>query len=126
VNVFTGNGSVYIKNNTVYNCTGGAIFLHYNNAVAIVCDNILVPNQSGYAIKINTGGGSVRNDYNCIWGADGNQLTTPFITYKAGGTAPVLGDHSIETDPKFVNPASRYQFAQRGRMANFARLGIIR
>jgi len=156
VNVFTGNGSVYIKNNTVYNCTGGAIFLHYNNAVAIVCDNILVPNQSGYAIKINTGGGSVRNDYNCIWGADGNQLATPFITFKSGGTAPVLGDHSIETDPKFVNPASgdfrprnksvlrggqpdtvgnatqmgmvlqRYQFAQRGRMANFARLGIIR
>jgi len=156
VNVFTGNGSVYIKNNTVYNCTGGAIFLHYNNAVAIVCDNILVPNQSGYAIKINTGGGSVRNDYNCIWGADGNQLATPFITFKSGGTAPVLGGHSIEADPKFVNPASgdfrprnksvlrggqpdtvgnatqmgailqRYQFAQRGRMANLARLRTIR
>lgn len=89
-------------------------------------------------------------------GADGNQLTTPFESIKSGGTVPVLGDHSIEAAPEFVDAANgdfrarnklvlrggepdvtgrvtqmgailqRYQFAQRGRMANFARLGIIK
>ena len=152
----TGNGSVYIKNNTVYNCTIAAVFLHNASAIAIVSDNILVPHQDGNAIMINTGGGSVRNDYNCVWGADGNPLAEPFSTSKLGGVAPVLGDNSIETDPAFVDAAGgdfrprnpqvlrggqkdvvgnpsrmgviiqRHQFAQRGRMVNFARLGIIR
>jgi hypothetical protein len=155
-NILTGNGSVYIRNNTVYNCTGSAIFLHDAGAMAIVSNNILVPQQSGNAIKIYVNGGSVRNDYNCIWGADGNQLTTPFTTSKAGGTAPVLGGHSIEVDPEFVNPGGgdfrprnplvlrggqpdvagnptqmgmiiqRYQFAQRARMVNLGRIGIIK
>jgi len=70
--------------------------------------------------------------------------------------APVLGDNSIEQDPDFVNAAGgdfrprnplllrggepdvagtvtqmgakmkRYEFAQRGRMANIGRLGIIK
>jgi len=153
----TGNGSVYIKNNTVYNCTVAAVFLDNASATAIVSDNILVPHQDGHAIKIHSGeGGSVRNDYNCIWGADGNQLAIPFKTDKLGGVLPVLGDNSIETDPAFVNAAGgdfrprkpqvllggqkdvvgnprqmgvvlqQYQFGQRGRMVNLARLGIIR
>ena len=155
-NSLTGNGSVYIKNNTVYNCTAGAIFLHRPEAIANVFNNILVPQQGSNAILIYTAGGSVRNDHNCIWGADGNQLATPFVTYKAGGVAPVLGDNSIEQDPEFVNAAGgdfrprnplllrggepdvagtvtqmgakmkRYEFAQRGRMANIGRLGIIK
>ena len=154
-NAFTGNGSVYVKNNTAYNCDN-AIFVHNANALAIVRNNILAPNQSGRAIKINTDGGTVRNDYNCIWGADGNQLATPFESAKSGGTVPVLGDHSIEVDPDFVDAANgdfrprnrsvlrggepdtvgdpiqmgvilqKYQFAQRGRLVNFGRLGIIR
>jgi hypothetical protein len=156
VNAFVGNGSVFIKNNTVYNCTGGALFLNVATALAVVQNNVLVPNQSGRAIWIYSGGGSVRNDYNCIWGADGNQLTTSFESIKSGGIAPVLGDHSIEADPEFVDAGNgdfrarnklvlrggepdvtgrvtemgailqTYKFSQRGRMANFARLGIIR
>ncbi len=156
VNVFTGNGSVFVKNNTVYNCTGGAVFLNVATALAVVQNNVLVPSQSGRAVKIHTMGGSVRNDYNCIWGADGNQLTTPFESIKSGGTVPVLGDHSIEAAPEFVDAANgdfrarnklvlrggepdmagnptqmgailqRYQFAQRGRLANLARLRTIR
>ena len=155
-NAFTANGSVFVKNNTVYNCTLSAVFVNVATALAVVQNNVLVPNQSGRAIMIYTMGGSGRNDYNCIWGADGNQLTTPFESIKSGGTLPVLGDHSIEADPEFVDAGNgdfrarnklvlrggepdvtgrvtqmgailqRYQFAQRGRLANLARLRTIR
>ena len=155
-NVLTGNGSVYIEHNTVYNNTLSAVFVHNADATVIVRNNILVPDKDSYAINIYSAGGSVRNDYNCIWGADGNQLATPFGTIKSGGAPPTLGPNSIEAEPDFVDAAGgdfrprnpqvlrggepdvagnqtqmgakmqRYEFAQRGRMANFARLGIIR
>jgi len=155
-NVLTANGSVYIQNNTVYNCTGGAVFLHNSEAIANVFNNILVPQQSGNAISVYTAGGSVRNDNNCIWGADGNSLATAFATEKTGGVVPVLGDNSIEADPDFAGAAGgdfrprnplilrggqkdvagnptqmgavlqRYQFTQRARTANIGRLGIIK
>jgi hypothetical protein len=155
-NAVTGNGSVCIENNTVYNCSLAAVFVHNANATVIVRNNILVPDKDAYAINIYTAGGSVRNDYNCLWGSDGNQLATPFGTIKSGGAPPTLGPNSIETDPEFVdvggsdfrprNPPvlrggepdaignatqmgailQRYQFRQRGRMVNLARLGIIR
>jgi len=150
------NGSVCIEHNTIYNNLWNAIFVHNASASAIVRNNILVPDKDGHAIYIHTAGGSVRNDYNCIWGADGNQLATPFNTNKLGGTAPVLGDNSVEADPEFASVGSgdfrprnplvlrggqedvagnpgqmgailqRYQFGQRGRTVNLARLGIIR
>ncbi len=155
-NAVTGNGSVCIEHNTVYNSSLSAVFIHNADAMVIVRNNILVSDKDAYAINIFTAGGSVRNDYNCIWGADGNQLATPFWTAKGGGAPPTLGINSIETEPDFVNAAGddfhprnplvlrggepdvagtatqmgakmqRYEFAQRGRMVNFARLGIIR
>ena len=155
-NAVTANGSVCIEHNTIYNSLYSAVFVHNAPASAIVRNNILVPDKDANAIYIHTAGGSVRNDYNCIWGADGNQLATPFATSKLGGVAPVLGDNSIEVDPEFVDAAGgdfrprnpqvlrggepdvtgtvtqmgakiqRYEFAQRGRMVNFGRLEIIR
>lgn len=155
-NAVTANGSVCIEHNTIYNSLFSAVFVHNASASAIVRNNILVPDKDANAINIHTAGGSVRNDYNCIWGADGNQLATPFNTNKLGGTAPVLGDNSVEADPEFVGVGSgdfrprnplvlrggqedvagnlgqmgailqRYQFGQRGRTVNLARLGIIR
>jgi hypothetical protein len=155
-NGVTGNGSVCIEHNTVYNSTLSAVFVHNADATVIVRNNILVPDEDAYAINIYSAGGSVRNDYNCLWGSDGNQLTTPFGTIKSGGAPPTLGPNSIEAEPNFVNAAGgdfrprnpqvlrggepdvagtvtqmgakiqRYEFAQRGRMVNFARLGIIR
>jgi len=155
-NAVTGNGSVCIEHNTIYNSLFSAVFVHNASASAIVRNNILVPDKNANAIKIYTAGGSVRNDYNCIWGTDGNQLATPFATSKVGGTAPILGDNSVEVDPEFAgvgsgdfrlrnrlvlrggeqdvagNPTQmgailqRYQFPQRARMVNFARIGIIR
>jgi len=150
------SGSVFVEHNTIYNSLWSAVFVHYVTASAIVRNNILVPEKDGRAIYIHTAGGSVRNDYNCIWGTDGNQLATPFMTVKPGGTVPVLGVHSVEVDPEFVdagsgdfrprnrlvlrggeqdvadNPAQmgvilqRYQFPQRARMVNFARIGMMR
>jgi hypothetical protein len=155
-NAVAGNGSVCIEHNTIYNSSLAAVFIHNADATAIVRNNILVSDMDAYAINIFTAGGSVRNDYNCIWGADGNQLATPFGTAKGGGMPPALGPNSIETDPDFVDAAGddfrprnpqvlrggepdvmgtvaqmgvilqRYQFAQRARTANMARLGIIR
>ncbi|MHC5059706.1 MAG: hypothetical protein ACYTFK_01285 [Planctomycetota bacterium] len=155
-NTLTGNGSVYIENNTVYNCTLAAIFIHNPDANAIVQNNILVPDKDACAINIYSAGGSVRNDYNCIYGADGNPLATPFGNTKSGGEVSVLGSNSIEADPDFVDAAGgdfrprnpqvlrtgqkdvmgnpshigavlqKYQFAQCARTANMARLGIIR
>jgi hypothetical protein len=154
-NAVTGNGSVYIKNNTIYNSSLSAVFIHDSGATAVVRNNILVPHKDANAIQIYTAGGSVRNDYNCIWGSDGNQLATPFGTTKGGGAPPTLGVHSVETDPGFVDAAGgnfrprnplvlrggepdvvgtvtqmgvilqKYQFSQRARTANMARLGII-
>ena len=155
-NAITANGSVCIEHNTVYNSSLSAVFVHNASASAVVCNNVLVPHEDANAINIYTAGGSVRNDYNCIWGADGNQLATPFETSKLGGVAPVLGGNSVEADPEFDDAGSgdfrprnplvlrggepdvvgnptqmgakmrRYEFAQRARMANFARLGINR
>jgi len=155
-NAVTANGSVCVERNTVYNSSLSAVFVHNGAASAAVRNNVLVPHEDANAIKIYTAGGSVRNDYNCIRGADGNQLAAPFATSKSGGVAPVLGGNSIEADPEFADAGSgdfrprnplvlrggredvagnpiqmgailqRYQFGQRGRMVNFARLGIIR
>jgi len=155
-NAVAGYGSVYIKNNTIYNSSLSAVFIHDSGSTVVVRNNILVPHKDAKAINIYTAGGSVRNDYNCIWGADGNQLAIPFQTLKSGGVAPVLGDNSIEVDPDFVNAAGgdfrprnqlvlrggqkdvagnstqmgakmqRYEFGQRARMVNLARLGIMR
>jgi hypothetical protein len=154
-NAVTGNGSVYIKNNTIYNSSLSAVFIHDPGATAVVRNNILVPHKDANAIQIYTAGGSVHNDYNCIWGADGNQLATPFGTAKGGGAPPTLGLHSVEIDPDFTDAAGddfrprnplvlrggepdvvgtvkqmgvilqKYQFSQRARTANMARLGII-
>jgi len=155
-NAITANGSVCVEHNTVYNSSLAAVFVNDPTASAIVRNNVLVPHEDANAIKIYTAGGSVRNDYNCIWGTDGNQLATPFTTSKSGGVAPVLGTGSVEADPEFADAGSgdfrsrnplllrggrkdvagnpgqmgvilqRYQFAQRARMVNLARFGIIR
>jgi hypothetical protein len=155
-NAVAGYGSVYIKNNTIYNSSLSAVFIHDSGSTVVVRNNILVPHQDAKAIQIYTAGGSVRNDYNCIWGADGNQLATPFQTLKSGGVAPVLGDNSVEVDPDFADAAGGdfrprnpsvlrggqkdvvgnptqtgailqgYQFTKRARTANLGRLGIIR
>ncbi len=111
---------------------------------------------SDYGILIEGSGGTIRNDYNCFWGIDGVALTTPIENVKAGGHTPAIGTHSIEADPLFVDAANndfrprnpdvvrggmpdisgnpgqmgavlqKYNFANRGRMTDMARLGIIR
>ena len=96
------------------------------------------------------------NDYNCYCDVNGDALSTPIASGYSGGTAPVMGEHSLEIDPKLVDAANgrfrplsplilrggqrgledhavsmgailyEYQFAARGRIVNLARLGIMK
>jgi hypothetical protein len=102
------------------------------------------------------GGSLQYNDYNCYCDVNGDALSTPIASNYSGGTVPAMGQHSLEVDPKLIDAANglfrplnplvlrggrpglednavsmgailyEYQFAARGRMANLARLGIMK
>ena len=95
-----------IRNNTIYGQSEKALRLRTADNNKIIVGNILVPNAGAKAINIDSTGGSIFfNDYNCIFGADGNPLADPFGNDQAGGTDPALGRNSIEVNPLFVDAA---------------------
>ncbi len=95
-----------IRNNTIYGQSEKALRLRTSANNKIIVGNILVPVAGAKAINIDSTGGSIPfNDYNCIFGADGNVLADPFGNDQAGGTDPVLGRNSIEVNPLFVDAA---------------------
>lgn len=102
---------VLIKNNTFYNQSAFCVAMNSEvgpgtiQSYADFYNNICVPQAGAQAIQINVTGGSFANDYNCIYGADGNPLSTPFAT-DADGTVPVLGPHSVQEDPRFGSIAA--------------------
>jgi len=122
----------------------------YNNIMVPDTDG------SAIHVKEDSGEGvTVRNDYNCIRDTAGGAVS-PVFTTAGTINAPDLGTHSIEEYPDFVDAANgdfrprnpnvlrggmpdiggnqqsmgavlqKHQFANRGRMMNPARLGIIR
>ncbi len=96
VRVFTKD--VTVLGNTFYGQTWCGVDLS-DAGRAIVLNNIfdLAPGATGlYAVTA----GSFINDYNCFIETDGTPLT---IGVHGAGTAPVLGPHSIEVDPLFVD-----------------------
>jgi hypothetical protein len=140
-------------NNTFYNQTVAGVDL--NNAKrAVVFNNIfdLAPGATGlYAI---TAGAYIYNDYNCFIESDGTPLTVG--SHGSGYETPVLGSHSVQVDPDFVDAANsdfrarnplllrggrpgpdgraavigaigqEYQFAARAGMVNQGRMKIFR
>jgi hypothetical protein len=154
---FTNFGRVRAINNTFYNQSVSCAVTINTAAETIMVNNIFMPQAGAYGLHIQSGGGSVQyNDYNCYCDVNGDALSTPVVSNYSGGTAPVMGEHSLEVDPKFVDAANgrfrplnplvlrggqpdlddnsvsmgailyEYQFAARGRMANLGRLGIMK
>lgn len=95
-----------IRNNTLYGQTLKSLRLRGATDNKIIAGNILVPIAGAKAINIDSQGTSIYNDYNCIYGADGNPLADPFGNDVAGGHDPVLGRNSIEEAPLFIDASS--------------------
>ncbi len=139
--------------NTFYNTAEYGIVADTADSV-VAFNNIfcLAPGAIGIYCR---NGPIVYNDHNCFIESDGTPLTATGTEY-SGGEAPVMGPHSVQVDPDFVdaangdfrvrNPAvlrggrpgpdgraavigaigQEYQFAERARVMNAGRAGIIR
>ena len=163
-NIFIGSyygfrnlGRVTAINNTFYNQNIACVSPNDAIAETILYNNIFMPQAGCNGIKILVSGGSVQyNDYNCFSDINGDALSTPIASDYSGGTVPVMGEHSLEVDPKVIDAANglfrplnplvlrggrpglednavsmgailyEYQFAARRRMANLGRLGIMK
>ena len=149
--------SVSIAANCVfYNQVMSCLWLR-NSSGTISLNNILMPQSGANGIYINSQGASILyNDYDCYIDTNGNILADPVETGYTDGTPPILGKHSIEVDPKFVDAANgnfrprntqvlrggmtilgsdaehmgtilqRNELAIRSRKVNLGRFGIIK
>lgn len=160
-------GGKGLNNNTEDGVSIAANCVFYNQALyclwlrnssgIVSLNNILMPQSGANGVYIDSDGASVLyNDYNCYIDTNGNTLADPVKTDYAYGTPPVLGAHSLEVNPQFVDAPSgdfrprntkilrggmtilerdaehmgailqRNELAIRARMVNLGRLGIIR
>ena len=140
-------------NNTFYNQTVHGIDVA-DGVRVIAYNNIFSLYPGAIALSIITAGSYPYNDYNCFIESDGTPLTVG--SHGSGYEAPVLGAHSVQVDPDFVDAANsdfrvrnpvvlrggrpgpdgraavigaigqEYQFAERARVMNAGRAGIIR
>ena len=112
-------GCLLAKNNVCYNQSLAG--MRVNNAAAILTayNNIMVIQAGGLGILIGVQGGTVAyNDYNCIVDTTGTPLVFPVDTDDADGTAPVLGEHSIELDPEFNVAGSDFRLTRQSPCLN--------
>jgi len=153
VRVVGSDSRVLVRGNTFYDtltygvCNDGGNMIVFNN---IFC---LAPGAAG--IYLRTNGGSISyNDYNCFIESDAAPLTVGGA--ESDYEVPVIGAHSVQVDPDFVDTANggfrarnplllrggrpgpdgraavigaigqEYQFAARARMVNQGRAGIIK
>ncbi len=104
------NGHTVCKNNVCYNQAIVGIKVQNAGAALTVYNNICViqPGVSHHGILIEAaaGGSIAYNDYNCIVDTNGTPLIDPVYSSFVGGTAPVLGDNSIEEAPLFIDAAN--------------------
>ena len=112
-------GYLLAKNNVCYNQSLAG--MRVNNAVAVLTayNNIIVTQAGSVGILIGFVGGTVAyNDYNCIVDTTGTPLVFPVDTDDADGTAPVLGEHSIELDPLFNVAGSDFRLTSASPCLN--------
>ena len=154
VRVGSTGAAVLVADNTFYNTNNDGVYLSASDGVVVV-NNIFCLAPGAVGIYVQNGGSAVHNDYNCFIESDGTPLT-PTGTEYSGGETPVMGAHSVEADPDFVDAANgdfrvrnpivlrggkpdaegnatqmgaigqEYQFAARARMVNPGRAGIIK
>lgn len=145
--------TIVAMNNTFYDQTLYGINLD-NAETGIVFNNIFALNPGAVGLMIAAAGSFIYNDYNCFIESDGTPLTVG--DNGSGYEVPVKGKHSVQVDPDFVDAANgdfrvrnpivlrggkpvpngkaavigaidqEYQFAQRARVMNAGRAGIIR
>ena len=149
--VSAGSAAVVIGN-TFYNLTQYGIMAEVANRV-VAFNNIFCLAPGAVGLHCNSGS-IVYNDYNCFIESDGTPLTVG--DNGSGYEVPVKGKHSVQVDPDFVDAANgdfrvrnplvlrggrpgpdgraavigaigqEYQFAQRARIMNAGRAGIVR
>ena len=154
VRVGSAGAAVLVAGNTFYNTNNDGVYLNGGDGVVVV-NNIFCLAPGAVGIYVQSGGSVVHNDYNCFIESDGTPLT-PTGTEYSGGETPVMGVHSVQADPDFVDAANgdfrarnplllrggrpgpdgraavigvmgqEYQFAKRARVMNAGRAGIIR
>ncbi len=145
---------VLIACNTMYAGIICGILLDGGDS-AVIFNNIFCLAPGAVGINSRNGGSVPCNDYNCFIESDGTPLT-PTGTDYSGGETPVMGPHSVQVDPDFVDAANgefrvrnplvlrggkpdaegnatqmgavlqEYQFAERARVMNAGRAGIVR
>ncbi len=94
-------GTLDFKNNTVYNATQAGLVIDVN-ALASVHNNIFLLNSKTVpGLWISNTGSIIYNDYNCYYSKTGEKLDDPVKSDAAEGI--ILGSHSIEEDPLFVD-----------------------
>lgn len=96
-----GNDAV-VSNNTFYNQTVYGIDL-FSATRCISYNNIfyLYPGAKAFGITL---GSVVYSDYNCFRESDNTDLT--FAEHLSGYEVPIIGAHSIEVDPQFMDAAN--------------------
>lgn len=102
-------GYVDVRNSILYNPAVAGIVLDDNvsNAAADVHNNIIMPTAHDTGVAFAAGiapgdGGTFNNDFNCIFGVDGQQLDN-VGSAATGNVIPVLGENGIEADPLFID-----------------------
>ena len=107
VNCSANTSFAFVQNCTFYDQTQyGVTQLGTDNMIVVNNIFALAPGVGAVGIHIGAPGGSISyNDYNCFIESDGTPLT-PISTIYVGGEAPVIGPHSIEVDPLFVDAAN--------------------
>ena len=153
--VFVANpgAEVSVMNNTFYGASTYGVAVGISEG-AVVRNNIFALDPGAVGLNTATAGSYIYNDYNCFIETDGTPLTVGF--HNTGYQAPVIGPHSITVDPDFVDAANgdfrarnplllrggrpgpdgrasvigaigqEYQFAERARVMNAGRAGIIK
>jgi len=91
--------------------------------VVTAYNNIMVIQAGGHGILI-VGGTVAYNDYNCIWSMDDAALANPVDSDVGGGANPVLGEHSIEANPRFNVAGSDFRLTRQSPCLNAGMISV--
>ncbi len=102
--------TINLENNTIVTTQGSGLFIYQNPAgVTVNARNNIVAFNTGYDLEISSASSTTVLDYNLYYGTSGTMATfngTRYpVTDLSGLKAGILGAHSIQRDPLFVDIA---------------------